>query len=72
MSKQEKNSNPQAGPTHIERCPAENCGKKPKRMHFCQEHFEWFKEGLINRAGEKPSDFDKKYQKEWKCLYCYK
>ena len=22
----------------------------------------WFKAGLVNRRGEKPSDFDKKYQ----------
>lgn len=64
MSKPEKNQNhsPAAGPQVIEKCPAESCGKKPKRMHFCSEHFEWFKAGLINRMGEKPRDFDKKYQ----------
>ena len=43
-------------------CPVEGCGKKPKRSAFCAEHFVWFKEGLINRKGEKPKDFDKKYQ----------
>ena len=42
-------------------CPAEGCGKKPKRAAFCDEHFVWFKEGLINRRGERPKDFDKKY-----------
>ncbi|NQZ00632.1 MAG: hypothetical protein HRT45_08190 [Bdellovibrionales bacterium] len=42
-------------------CPAEGCGKKPKRSAFCEEHFVWFKEGLINRKGERPKDFDKKY-----------
>lgn len=41
-------------------CPV--CGKKSAKMHFCQEHFMWFKAGLVNRRGEKPSDFDKKYQ----------
>lgn len=46
----------------IERCPAESCGKPAQRMHFCSEHFEWFKAGLVNKMGQKPSDFDKKYQ----------
>ncbi|MCB0343430.1 MAG: hypothetical protein H6626_03340 [Pseudobdellovibrionaceae bacterium] len=45
-----------------QQCPVSQCGKKPKRAGFCDEHFLWFKEGLINRKGEKPSDFDKKYQ----------
>ncbi|MCC7405398.1 MAG: hypothetical protein IT288_13450 [Bdellovibrionales bacterium] len=45
-----------------ERCPVEKCGKKPTRSAFCEEHFHWFKEGLVNRKGEKPKDFDKKYQ----------
>ena len=43
-------------------CPVEACGKKPRRAGFCEEHFVWFKEGLCNRKGQKPSDFDKKYQ----------
>jgi hypothetical protein len=43
-------------------CPVEKCGKKATRDAFCPEHFAWFKEGLVNRAGEKPKDFDKKYQ----------
>lgn len=59
-NKKPQNNNP--APHVVERCPAEDCGKKPKRMHFCEEHFEWFKAGLINRMGQKPSDFDKKYQ----------
>lgn len=69
MSKQEKapgpNPSPKLGPSPVtapERCPAESCGKKPQRMHFCEEHFNWFKAGLVNRMGERPSDFDKKYQ----------
>ena len=44
-----------------QRCPVDGCGKKPERSAFCAEHFEWFKFGLINRKGEKPKDFDKKY-----------
>lgn len=43
-------------------CPVEKCGKKASRMEFCNEHFVWFKEGLVARNGEKPKDFDKKYQ----------
>ena len=41
------------------RCPV--CVDKAQRAGFCEEHFVWFKEGLINRKGEKPKDFDKKY-----------
>jgi hypothetical protein len=44
------------------RCPVEGCSKKVERAEFCPTHFEWFKEGLINRQGIKPKDFDKKFQ----------
>lgn len=44
------------------RCCAEKCNEKVTRMNFCNEHFMWFKEGLLNRQGQRPSDFDKKYQ----------
>jgi len=44
------------------RCVAEGCSKKSSRLSFCPEHFQWFKEGLINKEGSRPSDFDKKYQ----------
>lgn len=43
-------------------CCVEKCGKKADKMNFCPEHYMWFKEGLINKKGQKPSDFDKKYQ----------
>jgi hypothetical protein len=43
-------------------CPVEACKKPVTRMHFCNDHFGWYKEGLINKKGEKPSDFDKKFQ----------
>lgn len=45
-------------------CCVEKCGKKGDRLNFCNEHYMWFKEGLVNRKGEKPTDFDKKYQ-DW-------
>jgi len=43
-------------------CCVEKCTKKNHKMNFCAEHFVWFKEGLISKKGEKPSDFDKKFQ----------
>ncbi len=43
-------------------CCAEKCGKKASRLSFCDEHFGWFKEGLVNKKGVRPTDFDKKYQ----------
>ncbi len=46
----------------IDRCPVEACGKGQKKLQFCEEHFMWFKEGLVNKRGEKPRDFDKKFQ----------
>lgn len=65
MSKQE-NRKKANQPSNVialpKRCPAEGCGEKVVRSAFCEEHFDWFKFGLINRKGEKPKDFDKKYQ----------
>lgn len=64
MSEQKKPQNgaPAQVTTMPDRCPAEGCGKPQKKMHFCEEHFLWFKAGLINKKGERPSDFDKKYE----------
>jgi hypothetical protein len=57
------NSKPQGPePVKHEYCPTDGCKKPAKRMAFCEEHFQWFKEGLVNKRGERPSDFDKKYQ----------
>ncbi|HMN70222.1 MAG TPA: hypothetical protein PKC28_16910 [Bdellovibrionales bacterium] len=58
MSK-EKANNEGAAPTS---CCVEKCTKKVERMSFCGEHFGWFKEGLVNKKGLRPTDFDKKYQ----------
>jgi hypothetical protein len=43
-------------------CCVEKCTAKADRMSFCKEHYTWFKEGLVNKKGQKPTDFDKKYQ----------
>ena len=62
MSKKDKNQNPNNVVAFLARCPVENCCHKAERSAFCNEHFHWFKQGLVNRKGEKPKDFDRKYQ----------
>ncbi len=44
------------------RCASDGCKAKPTRAGFCEEHFEWFKAGLITKEGQRALDFDKKYQ----------
>jgi hypothetical protein len=46
----------------LSKCSAEGCGKKTDRLTFCTEHYDWFKWGLLTKEGQRPSDFDKKYQ----------
>lgn len=58
MAKKQQNDNVAQLPT---RCAAESCSQKTSRMNFCDEHFLWFKEGLINKEGKRPTDFDKKF-----------
>lgn len=64
MSKDKKDG--AAAPSNVvpmnTNCCVDKCGKKADRMNFCPEHYMWFKEGLVNKAGQKPTDFDKKYQ----------
>ena len=43
-------------------CSAQACQTKIDRLVFCKTHFGWYKEGLLNKHGRKPKDFDKKYQ----------
>lgn len=43
------------------KCQSEDCKKAPDRAGFCNEHFAWFKAGLITKEGKKASDFDKKF-----------
>ncbi len=45
----------------LTRCTAQGCTKKQELMTFCGEHYDWFKFGLINNKGERPTDFDKKF-----------
>jgi hypothetical protein len=45
----------------VSNCVAETCKAKSTRLNFCDEHFQWFKEGLVTKTGVRPSDFDKKY-----------
>lgn len=59
MAKKESTDNVLGLPS---RCPVEGCGKKADRAEFCHEHFAWYKEGLVNKKGTKPRDFDKKFQ----------
>lgn len=43
------------------KCKAESCKAKPQRAGFCDEHYTWFKEGLITIDGYNAKDFEKKY-----------
>lgn len=43
-------------------CCVEKCTQKGVKLNFCGEHYTWFKEGLVNKKGQRPSDFDKKFQ----------
>ncbi len=43
-------------------CQSTGCKERPKRANFCNEHFIWYKEGLITTEGVRAKDFDKKYQ----------
>ena len=58
---------PQQHPTKVvpitvkDHCAAEGCKNKDTLAGFCNEHFEWFKEGLITKNGKHPKDFEKKY-----------
>ncbi len=56
------NKKQNGGAPTTDKCPVADCKKGVKRMHFCEEHFGWYKEGLINKHGVRPTDFDKKYQ----------
>jgi hypothetical protein len=42
-------------------CLSEACKQKSNRLNFCNEHYDWFKQGLITKEGQRPKDFDKKY-----------
>ncbi len=62
----EKGAAPTQGPNNViplnTTCCVEKCTARVEKMGFCGQHYTWFKEGLVNKKGEKPTDFDKKYQ----------
>ena len=62
MAKADKNA-PAAAPAANRGvgCLAEGCGKNAARAEFCEEHFQWFKLGLITKRGTRAKDFDKKF-----------
>lgn len=43
------------------RCRAESCKSKSTKAGFCDEHFVWFKAGLITKEGARAADFEKKF-----------
>ena len=43
-----------------EACKCDNCKKPQDRFTFCNQHYEWFKFGLITKEGKKVADFEKK------------
>jgi hypothetical protein len=51
-------------PFKAEKCVSEGCKANPERANFCNEHYTWFKEGLITMDGYRAKDFDKKYH-DW-------
>jgi len=47
--------------TSEERCKSEGCKHAQARFTFCDQHYEWFKFGLVTKMGKKVSDFEKKF-----------
>ena len=71
MSKKEQGQNSSEQKPHsssnvvsivVDRCKAEGCKSKQTKAGFCDEHFIWFKEGLVTVDGHHAKDFEKKYQ----------
>lgn len=66
MAKENKQPNTNPAPGKVlelpKKCKGEGCSKKDSKAGFCEEHYMWFKEGLVTKEGVKVSDFDKKWQ----------
>jgi hypothetical protein len=49
----------------MSKCACDECSKRGElsvgEASFCQEHYAWFKFGLLTKEGKKPIDFDKKF-----------
>lgn len=56
-----KGKKPEAEGTGSESCKCEGCKRPQARFTFCSEHYEWFKFGLITKAGHRVVDFEKKF-----------
>jgi hypothetical protein len=56
------------GPAAAIHCKVKGCKHAPSKFEFCAEHFDQFKFGLINKAGEHAQDFEKKEEQyaHWK------
>ena len=65
MGKQGDKSHKSEAAAH---CKVKACRHNPDKFGFCGEHFDQFKFGLITKAGELCSDFDKKSEQyeHWK------
>ena len=46
----------------VDSCKCDGCKRHQARFSFCDEHYEWFKFGLINKTGHKVMDFQKKHE----------
>lgn len=46
----------------IEKCTAQACKSNGIRFGFCDEHFEQYKFGLINKKGQQVPDYEKKFE----------
>ena len=56
-----KGKKPEATMESVAHCKCVGCKKTEARFTFCDEHYEWFKFGLISKTGQKVPDFDKKF-----------
>lgn len=45
---------------NVGECLEHGCKKKGEALHFCPEHYDQFKFGVIRRDGTYPKDYDKK------------
>ncbi len=56
--------NQQQAPQAVERshCKADGCKKGVEKFGFCMEHYDWYMSGLLRGDGQKPIDFEQKYQ----------
>ncbi len=63
MAKEQKmtNTNSESGGVVLKKCCYSECRAKEVRAGFCDEHYSWFKAGVLTKDGLKPRDFDKKY-----------